>query len=46
LVNGEGVESTDPVKAIKEKYEIGENDEFLKPIIIGGSETRIKGRSP
>jgi 2,3-bisphosphoglycerate-independent phosphoglycerate mutase len=44
LVNGEGEDTTDPVKTIQERYEKGENDEFLKPIIIGGSETRIKGR--
>jgi 2,3-bisphosphoglycerate-independent phosphoglycerate mutase len=44
LVNGEGEDTTDPVKTIRERYEKGENDEFLKPIIIGGSETRIKGQ--
>lgn len=41
---GDGEESTDPVKTIKERYEKGENDEFLKPIIIGGKEARVKGR--
>jgi 2,3-bisphosphoglycerate-independent phosphoglycerate mutase len=44
LVLGEGLESSDPVKAIKDKYEEGENDEFLKPIILGGKETRIQGK--
>lgn len=44
LVTGEGEEeSTDPVKTIKERYEKGENDEFLKPIIVGGKERRIQG---
>ncbi|PGH36089.1 2,3-bisphosphoglycerate-independent phosphoglycerate mutase [[Emmonsia] crescens] len=43
LVTGEGEEeSTDPVKTIKERYEKGENDEFLKPIIVGGKERRIQ----
>ncbi|KAM7204621.1 BPG-independent PGAM [Rhypophila sp. PSN 637] len=42
LVLGEGEESSDPVKTIKERYEKGENDEFLKPIIVGGEERRIK----
>ncbi|KAH0559085.1 hypothetical protein GP486_004336 [Trichoglossum hirsutum] len=42
LVNGEGEDSTDLVKTIKERYTKGEGDEFLKPIISGGSETRIK----
>ncbi|OAX78357.1 2,3-bisphosphoglycerate-independent phosphoglycerate mutase [Emergomyces africanus] len=43
LVTGEGgEESSDPVKTIKERYEKGENDEFLKPIIVGGAERRIQ----
>jgi 2,3-bisphosphoglycerate-independent phosphoglycerate mutase len=46
LVNGEGEDSTDLVKTIEERYAKGENDEFLKPIIFGGSETRIKGSTP
>ena len=45
LVLGEGEESSDPVATIKERYEKGENDEFLKPIIVNGSEARIKGKS-
>jgi 2,3-bisphosphoglycerate-independent phosphoglycerate mutase len=44
LVTGEGEESSDPLATIKERYEKGENDEFLKPIIVGGKERRIKGR--
>jgi 2,3-bisphosphoglycerate-independent phosphoglycerate mutase len=42
MVLGEGEDSTDPVATIKERYEKGENDEFLKPIIIGGKERRIQ----
>ena len=45
LVSGEGEDSTDPVKTIKERYEKGETDEFLKPIIVGGEKTRIQGRT-
>jgi 2,3-bisphosphoglycerate-independent phosphoglycerate mutase len=45
LTSGKGEEeSSDPVKTIKERYEKGENDEFLKPIIVGGKESRIKGK--
>lgn len=40
---GEGEESSDPVATIKERYEKGENDEFLKPIIVGGKDRRIQG---
>ncbi|EMR65591.1 hypothetical protein MGN70_008860 [Eutypa lata] len=42
IVLGEGEESSDPVKTIKERYEKGENDEFLKPIVVGGKEGRIQ----
>ncbi|OIW26501.1 hypothetical protein CONLIGDRAFT_601040 [Coniochaeta ligniaria NRRL 30616] len=42
MVLGEGEESSDPVKTIKERYEKGENDEFLKPIVVGGKEGRIQ----
>jgi 2,3-bisphosphoglycerate-independent phosphoglycerate mutase len=45
LVTGEGEESSDPVATIKERYEKGENDEFLKPIIVGGKERRVQGES-
>ena len=41
VVCGEGEASTDPVATIKERYAKGENDEFLKPIIVGGDEARI-----
>ncbi|KAK1829403.1 BPG-independent [Podospora conica] len=42
MVLGEGEQSDDPVKTVKERYEKGENDEFLKPIVVGGQEGRIK----
>jgi len=42
IVTGEGEESSDPVAAIKSRYEKGENDEFLKPIIFGGDKRRVK----
>ncbi|MCJ1432513.1 hypothetical protein MMC27_001870 [Xylographa pallens] len=41
VVTGEGEESTDPVATIEERYSKGENDEFLKPIIVGGKEARV-----
>lgn len=44
LVTGEGEDATDPVDAIKQRYEKGENDEFLKPLIFGGADRRIKGK--
>ena len=44
LCIGDGEESTDPVATIKQRYENNENDEFLKPIIVGGKDARIKGR--
>ena len=44
LVLGEGEESSDPVKTIKERYEKDpRGDEFLEPIIVGGKERRIQG---
>lgn len=45
LVTGEGEESSDPVAAIRARYEKGENDEFLKPIILGGKQRRIQGKT-
>lgn len=46
VVCGEGEESTDPVATIKSRYEKGENDEFLKPIIVGGEARRVQGTHP
>jgi 2,3-bisphosphoglycerate-independent phosphoglycerate mutase len=46
MVLGEGTPSDDPVQAIKDVYAQGgpkDGDEFLKPIIFGGDERRIKG---
>ncbi len=43
VVLGEGEESSDPVATIKNRYEKGENDEFLKPIIVGGQQGRVQG---
>jgi hypothetical protein len=43
LIKGEGEASEDPIATIKERYKKDETDEFLKPIIIGGDEGRIKG---
>ncbi len=43
VVTGEGEDSSDPVKTIEERYSKGENDEFLKPIIVGGKEARVQG---
>jgi 2,3-bisphosphoglycerate-independent phosphoglycerate mutase len=44
MVLGEGENSNDPVKTIKERYSKNENDEFLKPIICHGKAARIQGR--
>ena len=43
LIKGEGEASEDPIATIEERYKKDETDEFLKPIIIGGDEGRIKG---
>ena len=42
IVSGEGEESSDPLKTIKERYEKDETDEFLKPIIVGGKDRRVQ----
>src|SRR5204863_5010036 len=42
VVLGDGEDTTDPVKVIKERYEKDETDEFLKPIIVGGDERRVQ----
>src|ERR1700684_1633860 len=42
---GDGEQSSDPVKTIKERYEKGETDGLLKPIIVGGKDARIKCES-
>lgn len=42
IVLGEGEDSDDPVATIKARYDKGETDEFLKPIIVGGKKRRIQ----
>ena len=42
LVLGEGEKASSALDAIKESYEKGNNDEFVLPTAIGGSESRIK----
>lgn len=45
MVLGEGTPADDPVQAIKDVYAKGgpkDADEFLKPIIVGGDERRLK----
>jgi 2,3-bisphosphoglycerate-independent phosphoglycerate mutase len=46
MVLGEGEESDDPVRTVRERYTRGgdkDKDEFLTPIIVGGRESRIQG---
>jgi len=42
VVLGEGEESSDPAATIQERYNAGETDEFLKPIIVNGKEARVQ----
>ncbi|KAJ5590920.1 2-3-bisphosphoglycerate-independent phosphoglycerate mutase [Penicillium hetheringtonii] len=42
MVTGEGEDSSDPLQTILDRYEKKENDEFLKPIIVGGKERRVQ----
>lgn len=45
IVCGEGTDSDDPIKTIEDRYAEGGDygrDEFLKPIIVGGDERRVK----
>jgi 2,3-bisphosphoglycerate-independent phosphoglycerate mutase len=47
MCHGEGEASEDPVATVKARYERGgdnDRDEFLTPIIVGGDESRIKGK--
>ena len=43
LVGGVGEASEDPVASIEANYKNDVTDEFLKPIVVGGAESRIKG---
>jgi 2,3-bisphosphoglycerate-independent phosphoglycerate mutase len=45
LVSGEGEKTEDALKTVQERYEKGETDEFLKPIISGSAESRIQCES-
>lgn len=40
---GEGVQETDPVRAVKNAYARKETDEFIKPIVMVGSNGKTKG---
>lgn len=42
LVQGEGEKTDDLVKVVEQRYENKETDEFLKPIVKGGDETRLQ----
>jgi 2,3-bisphosphoglycerate-independent phosphoglycerate mutase len=42
LVDGKGDVSEDAIKSIEACYERDETDEFIKPIILGGENSRIK----
>ena len=42
MILGEGEATDDPVKTVEARYAAGENDEFLKPIVVGGEQRRIK----
>ncbi|MBE7180891.1 MAG: phosphoglycerate mutase (2,3-diphosphoglycerate-independent), partial [Terriglobus roseus] len=42
IVSGDGEATDDPAGKIRERYDAGETDEFLKPIIVGGDEARVR----
>jgi 2,3-bisphosphoglycerate-independent phosphoglycerate mutase len=42
LVNGIGLPATDMLAAVQESYNNGVTDEFIRPIILAGSDTTIK----
>jgi 2,3-bisphosphoglycerate-independent phosphoglycerate mutase len=47
MILGEGEATEDPVATVRARYERGgdkDRDEFLTPIIVGGEESRIKGK--
>jgi len=41
LVDGDGVAMTDPLAGIQASYDLGENDEFVKPGVVDGVDGRI-----
>lgn len=42
LVHGEGEKSSDIIQTLKQRYELGETDEFINPIVLIDEDTRIK----
>lgn len=42
LVMGEGLVAEDPVRAVSDAYERGENDEFIKPVILSEDMRPVK----
>ena len=42
LVHGEGEKSSDILETIKQRYNTGETDEFIKPIVLKDEDARIK----
>ena len=43
IVEARGLSSATPENAVREAYERGENDEFVKPTVIGGGDGAYKG---
>ncbi len=41
LIDGDGVEITDALTGIQASYDAGENDEFVKPSVVGGIDGKI-----
>ncbi len=44
LVYGEGRKARDPLQALRESYDAGETDEFVKPVVITGPDGEQKPR--
>ena len=44
MILGAGEASEDPLATFEARYAAGENDEFLKPIVVGGAQRRIKDK--
>ena len=42
LVHGEGEKSSDIIQTLKQRYELGETDEFIKPIVLKDEDVRVK----
>jgi 2,3-bisphosphoglycerate-independent phosphoglycerate mutase len=42
LVHGEGEKSSDIIQTLKQRYELGETDEFIKPIVLKDEDARVK----